>query len=381
MTWLEDLWWRDGAAPGRPLLAILALAEVGFRAGVAVRSALHESGLARPAVAPVPVISIGNLTVGGAGKTPVTLAVAERLRARGRNVAILSRGYGARRGGARVVGDGRRVLLTEEEAGDEPLLLARRLSGAAVLCGPRRADLAARAVGELGADVLVLDDGFQHRALARDLDVVVLDAASPTGNGRLLPRGPNREPWDALGRAHLAWISRADQAGAPEVEALRTRLLRATGRPPVESRHAVRDVLDGVLTRAFGAGALDGRRVLLLCALARPDGFRRTLSAMGAQVVAERVFRDHHRFTPDELEEALRAAGEARCDAVATTEKDAVRLPARIATDPRWRVVRIDVELLAGADELDRLLGSALQRGDARRKGMAGRAAGEAGRR
>jgi tetraacyldisaccharide 4'-kinase len=275
-----------------------------------------------------------------------------------------------------VVADGARVLLPEAEAGDEPTLLARRLPGAAVLCGPNRATLASRAVAELGADALVLDDGFQHRALGRDLDVVVLDAAAPVGNGRLLPRGPNREPWAALRRAHVAWLSRADQAAPSALERLRARAAAATGRAPIESAHAVVDVLDGSLARSHGAGALSGRRVLALSALARPEGFRATLAGMGASVAAERTFRDHHRFTTAELEEVLRACAAAGCDAVATTEKDAVRLPPRLASDPRWRVVRISATVTAGAAELDALLGEALVRGDARRRSAAAAASG-----
>ena len=363
MTWIEDLWWREASeAPHPALLAPLAAAEGIFRAGAAARGALYRSGLVRPFRAGAPVLSLGNLAVGGAGKTPAALAVAERLVARGRRVAILSRGYGARRGDARLVSDGARLLLSAADAGDEPFLLGRRLPGVAVLCGPNRVALARRAVAELRADALVLDDGFQHRALSRDLDVVVIDAANPSGNGRLLPRGPNREPWSALCRADLAWLSRADQARPEALGALRARVREATGRPPVESTHAVEDVLDGALASSFGAAALQGRRVLLLCALARPDGFRRTLAALGADVAAERVFRDHHAYQEEEIEEALRAADAAGCEAVATTEKDAVRLPPRTARDPRWRVVRIRSRIVSGAEILDELLDQALAR-------------------
>jgi tetraacyldisaccharide 4'-kinase len=190
--------------------------------------------------------------------------------------------------------------------------------------------------------------------------VVVLDASNPAGNGRLLPRGPNREPWSARGRAPQAGLGRTDQAPAGALDVLRGRLLETTGKLPVESRHAVEDVLDGQLVRSFGAGALAGRRVLLVCALARPDGFRRTLTALGAQVTGERTFRDHHAFREEELEEALRAAGAGGCDAVATTEKDAVRIPPRLADDPRWRVVRISSRIVAGEALLEEHLDRAL---------------------
>ncbi|HET8542629.1 MAG TPA: tetraacyldisaccharide 4'-kinase, partial [Anaeromyxobacter sp.] len=307
-----------------------------------------------------PVVSIGNLAVGGAGKTPAAIAVARRLAARGRTVAVLSRGYGAARADARVVSDGRAVLLDADAGGDEPVLLARRLPGTRVLCGPRRAELARTAVRDLGADALLLDDGFQHRALARDLDVVVLDAANPFGNGRLLPAGPNREPRSALRRAGLVWLSRVDQADAAALAPLRALAREATGREPIESRHAPVDVLDGALARAFGPDALRGLRVLLLAGIARPDGFRRTLAAMGASVALERVFPDHHRYGADDVAEALRAAADAGVDLVVTTEKDAVRLPPAVAADARLRAVRIDAEIVRGEDVLEASLDEAL---------------------
>jgi tetraacyldisaccharide 4'-kinase len=360
MTVLERIWWSPAPGAAAALLPPLLLAELLFRAGAALRGALYGSGILRAGRAAAPVISVGNLAVGGAGKTPATIAIARRLAARGRQVAVLSRGYGATRSDARVVSDGAEVRLGAAEGGDEPVLVARRLPGTAVLCGPRRAELARLAVGELGADSLLLDDGFQHRALARDLDVVVIDAASPFGNGRLLPAGPNREPRRALRRAGLVWLSRVDQADPAGLPALRALAREATGVDPVESRHAPVDVVDGALARGFGAGALRGRRVLLLAGVARPRGFRRTLDDLGAQVVVERIFPDHHRFSPGELDEVLRAADAGRCELVVTTEKDAVRLDPAFAADPRVRAVRIEAELVRGGEILDAALDRAL---------------------
>jgi tetraacyldisaccharide 4'-kinase len=358
---LEAIWWSEpGGLAAAALAPPLRLAALLFRAGAALRGALYDAGLFPAARAGVPVISIGNLAVGGAGKTPAAIGVARRLLARGRRVAVLSRGYGATRTDPRVVSDGARVLLDAGEGGDEPVLVARRLPGAAVLCGPRRAVLARAAVRDHGADALLLDDGFQHRALARDLDVVVLDAANPFGNGRLLPAGPNREPRAALRRAGLVWLSRVDQAEPAGLDALRALAREATGRDPVESRHAPVEVVDGALGRAFGVEALRGRRVLLLAGIARPGGFRRTLAALGAEVGAEAVFPDHHRFAAADVEGAFQAAEAARCELVVTTEKDAVRLPAGAAADPRLRAVRIEAEIVRGGELLDAALDAAL---------------------
>ena len=357
---LEDIWWQQAERPlRRLLLSPLAAAEAVFRAAVVLRGALFAAGLLRVTRATAPVFSVGNLAVGGSGKTPAALALARLLAGRGRAVALLSRGYGARRRDARVVADGQRVLLGAADAGDEPLLLARRLPGLRVLCGPRRAELARRAA-ELGADALVLDDGFQHRALHRDLDVVVLDAPNPWGNGRLLPRGPNREGRGALARAGLAWLSRADEAAPAALEGLRRVAAGATGRPPVESRQAVAGIADGTLARAFPAESLRDRRVLLLAGIARPDRFRRTVEGLGAAVVAERLFRDHHAFAAAELDEALAAARAAGCDHVVTTEKDAVRLSTPWAGEEMLRTVRIEAEIVRGGDVLEELVGKVL---------------------
>jgi tetraacyldisaccharide 4'-kinase len=368
MSLLEDTWWSAEPGPAARALGLALLpAAALFRLGAAARGALYDGGVSSVARAGVPVISVGNVAVGGAGKTPATAVVAARLRSRGRRVAILSRGYGALRNDPRVVSDGERILLDAAEGGDEPVLLARRLPGVAVLCGPRRAELARRAVEELRADVLLLDDGFQHRALARELDLVLLDAANPFGNGRMLPAGPNREPRSALRRAGLLWLSRVDQVEGPgaaaSLERLRALAREMTGRDPVESRHAPDELLDGTLREALGREVLRGARVVLLSGLARPGAFRRTVEAMGAEVVAERRHPDHHRFTDADVRAAFDAAARAGCSRVVTTEKDAVRLPPAVAEDPRLAVVRISAEVLAGSGLLDAALDSVLRSG------------------
>lgn len=356
----ERLWWgerpsaRDRVA-GTPLL----LAEGVFRAAAAARGALYDAGVLRAFRAGVPVVSVGNLAVGGAGKTPVAMAIAARLLRAGRRPAVLSRGYGAARGDDRVVADGERILLDAADGGDEPVLLARRLPGLRVLCGPDRARLAPRAVAA-GADVLLLDDGFQHRRLARDLDVVVVDASCPWGNGHCLPAGPNREPRSALRRAGLVWLTHADRASPAALEELRTLAREATGLPPVESRHAPTGLADGRLAGAFPIGDLRGRRVALLTGVARPASVRGTVEGLGAEVVAAHDHPDHHRFSAAEVESALAGLSRAGAEMLVTTEKDAVRLPEGVAGDPRIRALRIDAEVLRGGDVLEAALARAL---------------------
>jgi tetraacyldisaccharide 4'-kinase len=326
-----------------------------FRAAAAARGALYDAGILPATRAEVPVLSVGNLAVGGAGKTPVVLAIAGRLLAAGRRPAVLSRGYGASRTDDRVVSDGERVLLDAAEGGDEPVLLARRLPGLRVLCGADRGALAGKAVA-LGADLLLLDDGFQHRRLRRDLDVVVLDAGNPWGNGHCLPRGPNREPPSALRRAGLVWLGHADRASAAALEQLRELARTCTGRAPVESRHAPRDLVDGRLAGRFPLDELAGRRVGLLTGVAHPGSVQRTVEGLGASVVQQFAFPDHHRFTEREVADALAATSRAGASLLLTTEKDAVRLPPGQAGDDRVRVVRIDAEVLSGAPDLQAAL-------------------------
>jgi tetraacyldisaccharide 4'-kinase len=315
-----NFWWqREPPAWSAPLGALSAA----WRAG----TALHRA-VSRPVRVRVPVISVGNLTVGGAGKTPVTLELAQRLSRRGRRPAVLSRGYGRRsREPLEVMPDAR-----VEAAGDEPLLLARR--GCRVYVGAGRAALAQLAI-QRGADVLLLDDGLQHHALARDLDVIVADASNPFGNGRLLPAGPLREPGSALQRVRLGvvWFTRCDLPRDP-------RTVELSAFPAIESAYE-------------GQADVRGRRVFLFAAIARPESFVATVSALGAEIAGTRWFRDHHLFTPVELADLRRQAVGAL---LLTTEKDLMRIadPGDIAA------VRIDVRILRGEDVLERALGEVL---------------------
>ncbi len=236
----------------------------------------------------------------------------------------------------------------------------------AVLCGPRRAELARLATGSLGADVLLLDDGFQHRALARDLDVVVLDAGNPFGNGHLLPRGPNREPRQALCRAGLVWLSRVEGASPEQLEALRALAREATGHDPVESRHQP----VGAARRPAGRGGRAWRR----CAAA---GCGSCPASPGRAPSAGRSRRWGRRWWPRAGSATTTASARPSCrrcwgrrggadlggvDWVVTTEKDAVRLGSEEAAHPRLRVLRIEAQVVRGEEVLGRALDAALAR-------------------
>ena len=338
MRALERLWWR-GEEPRFAELYLwpLTLASQLYRAGAAI-----ARGRAQPARAALPTILVGNLTVGGAGKTPVTLALAQRLQARGLRVAILSRGHGRRSSLPIEVQPGTPVEL----CGDEPLLLRKRLPDALVLVGPRRALLAGRAA-QLGAQVLLLDDGLQHHALARDLDVVVVDASNPLGNGKLLPRGPLRELPQALERTRgraLIWLTRlADESNrAPLPDALAP----LAGWPLVRS----------TFTPAAGAPELSGRRVFLFAGIARPDSFEVLAVKLGATVIGRRWFGDHHWFSAAEAAWLIRAAADAL---LLTTEKDLVRWPPGAGATPV--ALPVDLKVFGGEEALQTALDAVLR--------------------
>jgi tetraacyldisaccharide 4'-kinase len=284
------------------------------------------------------VISIGNLTAGGAGKTPVTLLLGERLLAQGKRVAIVSRGYGGSGREALVAADGK-IYLDARAAGDEPVLLAKRLPGAAVLVGANRVRLAQQAISDHRAEVILLDDGFQHRRLARTEDVLVLGGARPLGNGALLPAGPLREPVDAAARATVTWLSNGAEHATLPPHFPRRRVI---------SRHRPTELTDLGLTAAHGLAALSGKRVLLLAGLARPDAFRDSALAQSAEIVGEALFADHHRFTRSELAAVVAQAQRAGAELLLTTEKDAVRMQSGPPPAMETAVLRIDVEILDG---------------------------------
>ncbi|MCI0573585.1 MAG: tetraacyldisaccharide 4'-kinase [Myxococcaceae bacterium] len=339
---LERLWYPRGPLSWvqRLLLAPLLLLSLAFRGVVVVRAWLYATGRLRVHHATrARVISVGNLTVGGAGKTPAVIHLAQRLTRRGVRVAVLTRGYGRKASGVRVLAPGE-DLPSAEEVGDEPLVIARRCPQVHVLVGPDRAALASVAERQLGAEVLLLDDGFQHLRLARDVDVVVVDEAVGLGNGQLLPCGPLREPVQALSRASLLWMRSAQE-------------LRRLPLPPVPVLRAAYEAggLSTLEGTPLGGESLRGQRVLAFAGIARPERFAATLRERGAEVVQLVEFGDHHAFTRAELARLVALA--ARLDArLVTTEKDAARLPARF---PCW-VLGLEVKVLEGDALLDALL-------------------------
>jgi len=312
--------------------AVTVPASVAYGTAVALRNALYDRGLLRSRRLTVPVVSIGNLTVGGSGKTPVVAVVARSFLDRGVQPAILSRGYRRRSGRAFVlVSDGRSLLADAREAGDEPVELARAVPGAIVAVGPDRFEVGQEVIRRSSPGVILLDDGFQHRRLARDLDLVCVDAGENREALRLLPAGRLREPLSALSRAGaLLWTRAREGEPSPDLRS------KVEVHVP-EGRRIFRACFEiGGFRRLGGGGetlapdAFRGRSVGVLTAIARPERFREDLERAGARIVSCEEKRDHHYFTPRELLRAAERARDAGAEALLTTGKDAVKLDATL---------------------------------------------------
>ena len=297
-----------------------------YGAVVRLRSNAYDRGWARVERVSVPVISLGNLSVGGTGKTPLVEKICRLLQADGLRAAVVSRGY-RRRGGERVTvvsrGDGRGPVVGPDAAGDEPFLLAGHLPSAAVVVSPDRVE-AARTAIELGAEIVVADDAFQHRRLARQIDFLVVDATNPTETGRLLPSGRLREPLDAAGRASAFLITRCDRIG----HTTRVRTLFRGLNPTAPFFETIARPTRLLLPddASVEPDRLVDERVVAFCGIGSPRFFLEDLQRLGARVEAFLPFPDHHWFTDDDLARVAERARALRSTYVITTEKDHVRL-------------------------------------------------------
>ncbi len=280
------------------------------------------------------VVSIGNLTAGGTGKTPATFMLAKWALDEGYRVAILSRGYGGRhKGRVLEVSDGNDMKATPAEAGDEPCLLARRLKGIPVVVAKKRYFAGLYAHERFGTNFFVLDDGFQHLDLHRGLDLVLMDASSPFGNGHLLPWGPLREPIAGLERADAFLITRSGHDGS--AEALMDELKREWPDKPVfRSDHVPEKIVFPADEAVHNEDFLKGKRVVAFAGIARPEGLMKMLTDLGADVVSFKEFKDHHPFQRGEIQALMNERKSLHADYLLTTEKDWVRMEGIVPASP-----------------------------------------------
>ncbi|MBI5442950.1 MAG: tetraacyldisaccharide 4'-kinase [Deltaproteobacteria bacterium] len=349
--WLKDLLSRPSSSLSAraALWPAAGLAWLYGRA-LAARRWAYERRLVGRYRAPVPVISVGNLASGGTGKTPCVDTVCRILLEGGYRPAVLSRGYGGTyRGSWAAVSEGGPPLLTVEEAGDEPVLLARSLPTVPVLIGKNRSVAARAAVERYAAQVLVLDDAFQHLRMERDLDLVTMDAKYPLGNGHCLPRGLLRETPGALRSVDLVLLTRAERLPPEALEHSRGEVRAHTPRAPIlAATHAPVHVTDVNRGTRESLERLVGRKVLAFAGIGWPAAFFAELENLGARVLEAVPFPDHHPYSRDDLEKLAHWAKLMNAEAVVTTDKDAVRLSDRLPLDAPLFSLGIELVLLEG---------------------------------
>lgn len=340
-----------------------------FRLLVQTRIALYRCGWKPQEFLGVQVVSIGNITLGGTGKTPVVELLARSLRDRGRKVAILSRGYKSKKldrtqrwigaGGRqiaaarmpKVVSTGSALLLDSKFAGDEPFMLAKNLDGVAVVVDKNRVKGGRFAIAELESEILMLDDGMQYLDLAHSIDIVLIDSKSPFGTGSLLPRGTLREPPRNLRRASYILITKCD--GSPNAALIaRIRKHNATAEI-IECAHGPIH-LENLYTREREPLTfLEGKWVGAISAIAVPENFENSLKSLGAKVEIRRRFSDHHRFNRRDVDQFMQRCVERDMEIIVTTEKDAVRFPRPTEINVPIYFLRIEVEILSGQEAWD----------------------------
>ncbi len=338
-----------------------------FEAIVRARYAMYKNRIFRDAPLGCLVVVVGNLTVGGTGKTPIVEKFARSLAERGRKVAILSRGYKSKSDGAfgkfirwlthgeapkpKVVSDGKRVLLDSEFAGDEPYMLARNLPGVIVIVDKNRVRAGHYAITEFGADTLVLDDGFQYLPLRGQLQLLLVDKSNPFGNMGLLPRGILREPVSHLKRASYIFLTKSDGSPDPELD----RIIR-TYNPTaeiIECSHKPSALVDFSTGARLDLNVLKGAKVACFCAIAVPESFEGLLRNLGAEIVFSKRFLDHHRFDSSELDSFFDKARASGAQMALTTEKDSVRIDSSYDAGMPFYYTKLEIEILEGADDFE----------------------------
>lgn len=323
------------------LLSPLYFFSLPYGGVVRARSFFYATGLLKTKTLPCPVISVGNITTGGTGKTPHVMALAKGLMQRGIAVAILSRGYKARQSSGSLVSDGHALLLSPEEAGDEPFLMAQTLTGVPVLTGKDRFASGKIALERFGIQGLLLDDGYQHLRLHRDLDILLIDSQTGFGDPHLLPRGWLREPLSHLSRADLFLLTKVKPPEACQL--LTTSLRQAYPSKQIFHSHYEPLGLMGPRGEWKEIQSLERKKVLAVSGIADPASFSSLLKTCGMQVVEEVIYPDHHPYTAKDLT-LLRKKMEG-VDWVVTTEKDMVKLKVFNMDSFPLLALRIEVKL------------------------------------
>jgi len=307
------------------ILAPLGILSFFYGWGNSLRIYLYDRKVFPTRSLPGKVVSVGNITLGGTGKTPFVILIAEMLRAKDFRVAILSRGYkGNFPESFRLVSDGKHTFMEASQAGDEPYLLAEKLNGIPVIVGQNRWRSGQYAIEHFQSEILILDDGFQHLPLKRDLNLLLIDSSSPFGNGHLFPRGILRESPSQLRRADAIILTKAGQYDNFKI--LKQKLAKVPEEIPIfQVEYSPGEIRMLEKETSFPPEYLNGKKVLAFCGIAKPISFQQTLLNLNAQIAEFAIFPDHHQYRPKEWEKLYQKAKNLRVDALVTTEKDLVR--------------------------------------------------------
>jgi tetraacyldisaccharide 4'-kinase len=352
---LRKIWYSDTPlSVFNPLVLVLSLFSLPYRVVVDVRNRMYDLGIVTQIKLPCKVISVGNITVGGTGKTPMVIMLAKLLKGIGYRPAILSRGYGGKsKSPVNIVSDGSTILTGQGEAGDEPVLIAQSAEGIPVITGPERTVTGDFAVKTFGADVLILDDAFQHRRIFRDIDIVLLNREKPFGNGFLLPRGPLRESPQGLNRAHLRiWKDSARDGRYP----LYCEQGIGTFSPVLSGYLRPKDLVRGNTGEPLPLEHIGGKKICAFAGIGSPENFRVTIDSLGGVLVGFLPYPDHYRFTLEDVDEIRRKKAASGAEILVTTEKDGIRLTEFTDFLKEVLILRVEMEMLPSRDEFTALL-------------------------
>ena len=339
--------WNDDGSISRfsPVKAIAYTLSLLYHLIINSRNWLYDHQILKEVKLSCPVISVGNITVGGTGKTPCVIMLAQMLKEQGFKPAVLSRGYGSKSSEpVNIISDGSKILRSYKIAGDEPLLIAQSLKGVPVITGPRRILTGQTAINKFGADILICDDAFQHRQIFRDINIVLLDSQRPWGNGYILPRGSLREPWTELRRASAIILTRSNDSGDPNNFMDKAERIKEI--PIFRSRHKAKDIVSGNYTNPLPLSRLTGKNVYAFAGIAQPQSFLNTLLEVEAQIVSFDIFPDHHRYNRKELAQIKNNFLENGADFLITTEKDGMRLQEYEDLLSTIYLLRMEMEIL-----------------------------------
>jgi tetraacyldisaccharide 4'-kinase len=336
----EGFWWVL-------VTEVLSFFSLPYRLVCSLRLTFYRHGIYKQKKLPVRVISVGNITLGGTGKTPLVIYLAEKLKEKNENVAILTRGYKRKKKEMVELTQKTRDKIKWEDAGDEPYLMAQRLSGVPILVSKNRCRSGDYAVGKHDARFLILDDGFQHLKLFRDLDVVVIDSINPFGNGRLLPAGILRESPSSLKRADVFVLTKTDQGS--KKNKLIQRLNRLNPKAPiVESVYRIRTVKKLFEGSAINAKELENKPALAFSGIGNPESFESSLRQLRIRILKHRKYPDHFPYSPADVFTLMDEAEGEGADFIITTEKDSVRIPFINRMKIPFYVLKIDLKITSG---------------------------------